>query len=198
MSKEKSSSWRAALVLMMVTLISPGFAKAYCPGSDSTEQDYDPVYYSVSNEMARAYYVVVGRVISEIWLGEDGKPKPLQPPFQEGRPRPWGFDPYSGAMYKIKVLRNPKGKPNLYVSLFSENSTSRFWLDVGSEYVFFVSEETFEDPVGRKLTIDTCGNSVLVNKADAVLKSIANDKREQSGPNKSFQPTAPKDGAPAE
>ncbi len=164
-------------VLLAAVWVIPGLATASCPGLDPFMPQYDPDYYSISKEFARSQYVVVGRVITETWLGEDGKPKPLQPPFQDGRPRPWGFDPYMGAVYDVKVLRVIKGKPGPQLSLFSENSTGRFWLTVGDEYLFFVSEETFDEPVGRRLTIDTCGNSTVAAKANEILKRLDEGKQ---------------------
>lgn len=154
------------MILAFITL-------AYCPGLDPSLPGYAPGYYSVPNELKRSRYVVVGRVIGETWLGDDGKPKPLQPPFQGGSSRPLGFDPYAGALYEIKVIRMIKGRPVPRLALFSENSTARFWLEVGKEYLFFVSEETFDDPIGRRLTIDTCGNSAPLAAAKDVLKLLA-------------------------
>jgi len=113
-------------------------ASAYCIGSDKSMPDYDPEYYSVSHEFKRSQYVVEARVVREIWLGEDGKPKPLKPPFQDGQPRPWGFDPYTGAYYQIEILQAFKGHPPSQLQLFSENTTARFWLDVGQLYVLFI------------------------------------------------------------
>ena len=166
-------TYRWVLVSLLATIaVMPCITEAYCPGLDPLLPGYDPDYYSVSKELARLRYVVVGRVVSETWLGEDGKPKALQPPFQDGRPRPWGFDPYVGAVYDIKVLLVIKGQPGPQVTLFSENSTSRFWLDVGGEYLFFISEETFDQPIGQRLTIDTCGNSAPAAKAKEILKRL--------------------------
>jgi len=171
-------TYRWALVAVLATAaVMPCITEASCPGLDPLLPGYDPDYYSVSKELARSRYVVVGRVVSETWLGEDGKPKALQPPFQGGRPRPWGFDPYIGAVYDIEVLRVIKGRPGPRVALFSENSTARFWLDVGGEYLFFISEETFDEPIGRRLTIDTCGNSASSEKAKEVLKRLIEDKQ---------------------
>ena len=158
--------------MLLIALLMYGLGPAYCVGSDASVPGYDRDYYSVSKELARSRYVVVGRVVSETWLGEDGKPKALEPPFQDGRPRPWGFDPYAGAVYGIKVLRVIKGRPSRQLTLFSENSTARFWLDVGDDYVFFISEESFEAPIGRRLTIDTCGNSARMANAKEVLRRL--------------------------
>ena len=153
--------------------VMPVMALAYCPGLDPSLPGYDPGYYSVQKELARSRYVIVGRVVAETWLGDDGKPKPLHPPFQGGGARPWGLDPYAGAVYEIKVLRVIKGRPGPKLALFSENSTARFSLDIGGEYLLFVSEGTFDDPIGRRLTIDTCGNSAPLASAKEVLKLLA-------------------------
>jgi len=159
-------------VLLAMASIMPRLAEGSCPGLDPFLPGYDPDYYSLSKELARSRYVLVGRVVAETWLGRDGKPKALQPPFQDGRPRPWGFDPYMGAVYEIEVLRVIKGQPGPQVTLFSENSTSRFWLDVGGEYLFFITEDTFDEPIGRRLTVDNCGNSASAADAEKVLERL--------------------------
>jgi len=163
-------------VIFGVCLLLPTVAAAYCPGSDSTRPAYDPDYYSVPKELARARYVLIGKVVREIWLGEDGKPKRLEPPFQFGEPRPWGFDPYAGAVYEVEIARAFKGHPASRIRLFSENSTARFWLDIGSTYLLFVTEEKFDAPIGTRLTIDTCGNSGLVEKSTATLNILVKTK----------------------
>jgi hypothetical protein len=111
-------------------------------------------------------------VTKEIWIGEDGQPKPLQPPFQNGNPRPWGFDPYLGAYYVVHVTQVFKGTPNADLRLFSENSTARFWLELGNEYVFFMDDDSFDLPIGEQLSIDTCGNSAHVTNARITLRSL--------------------------
>ncbi len=116
--------------------------------------------------------MIEARVLHEIWLGEDGKPKSLKPPFQFGSPRPWGFDPYIGAYYDVQILKVFKGRPATQLRLFSENSTARFWLTMGTDYLLFISTEPFDPPIGQALTIDTCGNSALVSKAAAALRIV--------------------------
>ena len=167
----KKRSWTLVVLLAMASIM-PRLAEGSCPGLDPFLPGYDPDYYSLSKELARSRNVLVGRVVAETWLGRDGKPKALQPPFQDGRPRPWGFDPYMGAVYEIEVLRVIKGQPGPQVTLFSENSTSRFWLDVGGEYLFFITEDTFDEPIGRRLTVDNCGNSASAADAEKVLERL--------------------------
>jgi hypothetical protein len=166
----------SARLLCLSLILAAGWmrpqAGAFCIGSDKSPPNYDPDYYSIPHEFRHAKYVVEARVIEETWLGEDGKEKPLQPPFQNGGPRPWGFDSYMGAYYDIEVLRAFKGDPAQHLRLFSENSTARFSLDVGSEYLFFITEGEFDQPVDLMLTIDNCGNSSSLKKGQAALHAI--------------------------
>jgi hypothetical protein len=111
-------------------------------------------------------------VLKETWVGEDGKEKALQPPFQNGSPRPWGFDPYAGAFYDLQVERAFKGKPPLTVRVFSENATDRFWLDKGQDILAFVSTEVFEAPIGKQFTLDTCGNFRPFPKANGIMAAV--------------------------
>lgn len=156
----------------LLLLSFPAAARAYCLGWDKTLPGHDPRYYTVSHELRRAKYVVEAVVTRETWLGEDGKPKALQPPFQNGGARPWGFDPYLGAYYDVRVSRSFKGPAPATLRLFSENSTARFRFDVGSKHVLFVSEETFDGPIGRRLTVDTCGNSNELSRARPVTRRL--------------------------
>ena len=169
------STRRRMIRLMIATTTSAwsAGAAAYCVGDDASLPNFDAKYYSISHEYRRAKYVARARVVRETWLGEDGKPKALKPPFQNGNPRPWGFDPYVGVYYDVKVTRSFKGAAPGELRLFSENSTTRFWLDVGSDVVLFVTEEPFDEPIGTQLTVDTCGNSALSDKSGPMLSRLA-------------------------
>ena len=137
----------------------PSAAFAYCIGYDRSGPNYDPRYYSVGHELQRSRFVVRAKVTSETWIGEDGKEKALEPPFQMGASRPWGFDPYMGAFYTLRIESMFKGKPPRQLRVFSENSTARFTLGKGQEILAFVSVEVFDKPIGEQFTLDTCGNS---------------------------------------
>jgi len=147
-------------------------ALAYCVGWDKTLPNYDPRYYSVGHEFRRAEWVIKAKVLKEVWIGDDGKEKPLAPPFQNDAPRPWGFDPYSGAFYDLKIERSFKGHPPSVIRVFSENSTGRFWLHRGEEILAFVFTGAFEAPIGKQLTLDTCGNLESYPKAIGVELAV--------------------------
>jgi hypothetical protein len=124
--------------------VAPSTAQAYCPGTDKNFPGYDAHYYSVGKEFARSKYVILGSIYRETWLGENGQPKRLKGPFQFGAKRPWGFDPYAGAYYDVRVQQSFKGTAPAHLRLFSENSTARFWLQPGHHYLLFVSLGNFD------------------------------------------------------
>jgi hypothetical protein len=166
------SRYAISLVLVGCLMIQAGKAGAYCVGNDKLLPGYDPNYYSVSHEFRRSEYVVKARVLREIWIGYDGKEKILQPPFQQGTARPGGLDAYAGVYYDVKVLQAFKGNPESELRLFSANSTGRFWLKVGFDYILFISEDSFDPPIGIKLTTDNCGNSAGIKAAQATVHAL--------------------------
>jgi hypothetical protein len=138
-------------------------APAYCP---------EDAPYSVNKEFKTSKYVVLVVAERETWLGENGKPKPLKPPFQSGASRPWGFDPYMGALFDVRVKKSFKGSTPRHLRLFSENSTARFWLQPGRSYLLFVSPAPFDRPLGTQLTVDTCGNSGTLKGNSKLLRKL--------------------------
>jgi hypothetical protein len=161
----------AVFLFLIVASWAPIAVNAYCIGWDKSLPNYDPKYYSVPYELNRAKYVIAARAISETWIGEDGKEKPLKPPLQNGAAKPLGFDPYLGAYYDVQVQRAFKGSPPTRLRLFCENSTGRFSFEVGAEYLLFVTGDTF-DVVGRKLSVDNCGNSAPMPGAQTTLQLV--------------------------
>lgn len=146
----------------------PSVAHGYCFGNDKLLPTYDPTYYSVPKEFDRAIYVVTARVIDGIWLDEHGKNTVLSPPFVSGTSRPLGLDPYMGAYYDVQVLRVFKGMPEGRLRLFSDNSSGRFPMDIGADYLLFIGNDTF-DVIGQQLDVDNCGNSAPTKEARAQI-----------------------------
>ena len=154
-----------SIVAFIAGACVPSAASAYCVGSDETLPNYRPDYYSVPVEFGRAKFVVEAVVTNESWIGDDGKPEPLAPPFGKGDKRPWGIAaPYMGAWYDVYVTRTFRGQPPSHLRLFSENSTARFWLNKGERYLLFVGDEAFDGPIRQAMTIDTCGNSAKFSR----------------------------------
>lgn len=151
-----------------LAVAAPVPALAFCLTSlPETPRDY----YSVAKEFDRSTYVATVHVTKEVWIGEDGKPTKLHPPFLNGGSQPLGFDPYQGAFYEVDVLKAYKGAPNPKLRLFSENTTARFPMGVGDDYlVFLFPEQT--DGLGSQLGLDNCGNSGPLKYGARALRAV--------------------------
>ena len=76
----------------------------------------------------------------------------------------------SGAtFYSVKVAQALKGSPSKTVELYSENSSGRFPMQIGEQYLVFADYGVFEGIRGRKLAINNCGNSAPLAKAQKAL-----------------------------
>ena len=170
MSCRVSSYWKGIVTLAVVATAGlPRAAAAYC----------DPkVDHSIRGDFHRSKYVVVAKVESEQWLDEKGRPAKLKPPFQEGSPIPLAFDPYSGAIYRIRVLQQFKGPRAVRISIFSENTEARTPLVRGRWLLLFVERRTEDlrdlgDPdFGMRNVVDYCGASRAVHQSDRILAKL--------------------------
>jgi len=74
----------------------------------------------------------------------------------------------SGTDYKLRSLHVLKGYPPETFTVFSENSSGRFPMDVKKRYLVFVYHQ------GGRLRIDNCGNSGLLDASgNAFAKVLA-------------------------
>ena len=77
-----------------------------------------------------------------------------------------------GIQYKVRVKESLRGRHKDWLTIFSENSSGRFPMELGLPYLLFVSPnkvEAFPKPV---LVVDSCGHSDLLPKSTEVLKEI--------------------------
>ena len=77
-----------------------------------------------------------------------------------------------GVTYTATVHEVLKGSVPKRMRLFSENSSGRFPMHVGSVYLLFVYRA-----LGRAI-VDSCGNSGLLSERTAVLESVRRLKKE--------------------
>lgn len=101
---------------------------------------------SVKQEYADSLIVFVGKVIAKKDVAESR-------------------DYYEGDEYTVQVQDIFKGLPTNPIIIYSENSSGRFPMSVGEEYVLFVYYN-----LGR-YQIDNCGNSGLLCENQATAKS---------------------------
>jgi hypothetical protein len=88
-----------------------------------------------------------------------------------------------GTFYTVSVAEALRGKVGKTLRLFSENSSGRFQMTKGREYILFASMEQ-----GR-LSVDNCGNSGELPGSAAVLVAA---RKLAKTPNTSMQPTGDK------
>jgi hypothetical protein len=141
---------------MMTIIFVAGLASAYCPSYPSVEQEYD-----------ESALVFVGKVVSEEKVHET----------QEGY--------FDGINYTLSVTEDLKGMPGQMVTVFSENSSGRFPMDIGETYLVFTSMTPSTFAGAPVYTVSYCGNSGTVQEKKDAL-SIAR-KQNYSSPNKSLE-----------
>jgi hypothetical protein len=74
---------------------------------------------------------------------------------------------YEGTRYSIRVGEIFRGRPRRTITVFSENSSGRFPMEIGVEYLLFLSLRAGGPPM-----VDSCGNSGSVSEAAPALDTV--------------------------
>jgi hypothetical protein len=77
--------------------------------------------------------------------------------------KPWDQE---GTSYTVRVDELLRGKLSGRVRVFSENSTGRFPMHVGTKYLLFVYR------VSGRTMVDNCGNSEIFNAKSPTLMAV--------------------------
>lgn len=92
-------------------------------------------------------------------------------------------DGYDWTVYEVKVLAAFKGQPPKSIKLVSPNTTSRFPMDEGKDYLLFVEHSPVLEFAGKEPLpadfVDNCGNSGLAHERSAeirAMRSLTNSK----------------------
>ena len=104
---------------------------------------------SVAKEYQTAKAVAVARVVSQREVPETSD----------------GFY-YEGTMYTVQIDRIFRGNFGPEAEIFSENSSGRFPMVVGSVYLLFMDEPH------NRLVVDYCGNSGILSKRVKELREV--------------------------
>jgi hypothetical protein len=103
---------------------------------------------SVENEFTKSELVATVQVI-----GSKHIPAPSNGEFNDG------------TYYKLRLIDGLKGNPPATFTVFDENDSGRFDMDMHRKYVIFV----YESPE-KRLRINSCGNSGLLHDSGRTLK----------------------------
>ncbi len=135
-----------SLPLLAALLLQALPAVAACPQPDP----------KVCAEFFKSAAVFVGTVVSQ-------------------RTVPPGGDFYDGWSYRLRVHRMFRGPGRRIIDVFTENSSARFPLEVGREYLLFARKSN-----GR-LEIDCCGNSGQLSEVKDKIREIEQLAKASSG-----------------
>jgi hypothetical protein len=108
-------------------------------------------YPSVAREYGESAFVFVGTVIAE-----------RQEPAEDD---PQGF--FDGVTYTVRIDEQFKGPSQKTVSLFSENSTARYPMQLRQRYLVFVYLES-----GQRYAVNNCGNTELFRAKSKALSTV--------------------------
>lgn len=134
-----------AACLLCLALAAPA-ARAVCPDGRAP---------TVAQEAATASGVVVAEVGQAEPLHED----PEDP------------DGITATLYVLRVLRSVRGHMPTGLALYSENTSSRFPMEVGGRYLLFLSRDR-----NHRYFVDPCGNSGLLVERRHALRALGSAK----------------------
>jgi hypothetical protein len=147
---------RVLFISMFISLASPG-VRAVCV--DLSGPDIVPRHPSIAQEFASAPWVFIGRATASRDV-----PSPDDPGF------------YDWTIYEVEVLKVFKGKPPHRIRLQSENTSGRFPMDRGKEYLLFVSHSPVVEMAGKEKLpgdyVDNCGHSGSIEEAGAAIRAV--------------------------
>lgn len=122
--------------------------------------------YDLWAEYSRSELVFLGRVVESATIEESTKY-------------------LDGANHTVTMLELYKGRPEDRITIFSENSSGRFPMEVGKKYLLFANKT-----LGR-FTSDNCGNSVEIDAANSsILEKLKRRKMSREASNRKFNSLA--------
>lgn len=142
------SVFHLLLVALLAALPDLGFA--YCT---------DNRHPSVDEEILRSEAVFIGEVMKETPLLEDTSD-------------PEGL---TATTYQVHVLKRLSGNITDSVEIRSENTSSRFPMELLKPYLLFLQRND------QIYFIDNCGNSGLLSRSKKVIKAIKNQANPSLG-----------------
>ena len=131
-----------AAIALAAFVVGTASAAAYC-------DSFPPI----AQELQSSSVVLVGRVsaVRDV-IAPDGDPR--------------------GTFYTVTLIEPMKGRPSATVLLYSENSSGRFPMQVGSEYLIFAHPQRFEGIDRPQLAINNCGHSAALPDGSEALATV--------------------------
>ena len=115
---------------------------------------YCPEYPTIEQEFKTSEFVFIGEVRST------------------QKVHPGSDDFFDGINYVVKVSERLRGTPGNTVTLFSENSSGRFPMQIGAKYLVFTSLQAGTFAKAPVYTVSYCGHSGTLHSRPKTLSAI--------------------------
>jgi hypothetical protein len=86
---------------------------------------------------------------------------------ESSRPVPQSWDTLDGTNYVVHIDQKVKGKQSGEIILFSEHSEDRFNLEIGKQYLLFLTNNY------QHWQVNKCGNSGTLDESGPIIKQLA-------------------------
>ena len=120
---------------------------------------YCPSYPTITQEFEGSHLVFIGTVSSEQKVHESG-------------------DYFDGINYQLSVSEQFRGVPSESISLFSENTSGRFPMDIGASYLIFTTLTPGTLAGEPVYVVDYCGHSGAVASRPKTISAVRAMRRD--------------------
>ena len=131
----------------LVALVSALPTSAVCLDPKTFVSGY---HLPLNEEVRSTKLIAIGKISKQRALQEDSSDP----------------DGITAHIYTVQIFRKLKGHLPKVISIRVENDSGRYLMDVGEKHLLFLAKEE------KYFSIDSCGNSSLLPRGNAVLKQV--------------------------
>jgi hypothetical protein len=116
-------------------------------------------------------------LFAAVSFGECTNPLPVKKEFKDSdaviigtvmssRPAPQSWYTFDGTEFVVQIIQTVKGKRSGEITLFSEHTGDGYDLQVGKEYLLFLTNNY------QRWVVNKCGNSGTIDQEGKVIKEL--------------------------
>jgi len=116
-------------------------------------------------------------LFAAVSFGECTNPLPVKKEFKDSeaviigtvmssRPAPQSWYTFDGTEYVVQISQTVKGKRSGEITIFSEHTADSYDLQVGKEYLLFLTTNY------QRWVVNKCGNSGTIDQEGKVIKEL--------------------------
>src|SRR3984893_9796028 len=116
-------------------------------------------------------------LVAAVSFAEGTKPLPVKKEYKDSdaviigtvissRPAPQTWYTFDGTEYVVQISQTVKGKQSGEITIFSEHSNAGYDLQVGKDYLLFLTSNY------QRWVVNKCGNSGTIDEEGKVIKEL--------------------------